>query len=69
MSAVRLAPARAGDAPLDSHWGLHLVEELADRWGVTTEPESTVWFELDRCRCADPRPAPDPRRAQAGAEI
>jgi anti-sigma regulatory factor (Ser/Thr protein kinase) len=43
---------RAPDAPLDSHWGLHLVEELADRWGVTAEPGTTVWFELDRPRCA-----------------
>jgi serine/threonine-protein kinase RsbW len=40
---------RAPDAPLDSHWGLHLVEELADRWGVVAEPETLVWFELDRC--------------------
>jgi anti-sigma regulatory factor (Ser/Thr protein kinase) len=48
---------RAADAPLDSHWGLHLVDELADRWGVTAEPEWTVWFELDRSRCADPQPA------------
>ena len=48
------APApRATDAPLDSHWGLHLVEELADRWGVATEPEVKVWFELDRTRCAE----------------
>jgi anti-sigma regulatory factor (Ser/Thr protein kinase) len=40
---------RALDAPLDSHWGLHLVEELADRWGVVTEPHTRVWFELDTC--------------------
>ncbi|HEX6461634.1 MAG TPA: ATP-binding protein [Thermoleophilaceae bacterium] len=39
------APRPPG-APLDSHWGLHLVEQLADRWGVTAEPETTVWFEL-----------------------
>ena len=26
-------------------WGLYLVEELADRWGVTG---TNVWFELDR---------------------
>jgi anti-sigma regulatory factor (Ser/Thr protein kinase) len=40
--------ARAPDAPSDSHWGLHLVAQLADRWGVVTEPEPEVWFELDR---------------------
>jgi anti-sigma regulatory factor (Ser/Thr protein kinase) len=39
---------RTPQAPLDSHWGLHLVEELADRWGVEAEPKNTVWFELDR---------------------
>ena len=47
------APApRATDAPLDSHWGLHLVEKLADRWGVAGEPDVKVWFELDRTRSA-----------------
>ncbi|HEY2602699.1 MAG TPA: ATP-binding protein [Thermoleophilaceae bacterium] len=48
--------ARTPQAPLDSHWGLHLVEQLADRWGVEAEPETTVWFELDRPlapQCAD----------------
>ena len=39
---------RAPDAPLDSHWGLHLVEQLADRWGVASEPPTLVWFELER---------------------
>jgi anti-sigma regulatory factor (Ser/Thr protein kinase) len=38
---------RAAGAPLDSHWGLHLVDQLADRWGVVAEPETLVWFELD----------------------
>jgi anti-sigma regulatory factor (Ser/Thr protein kinase) len=61
--------ARAPDAPLDSHWGLHLVDELADRWGVTAEPESTVWFELDRSRCADQRPAADPQPVRAGVNV
>jgi anti-sigma regulatory factor (Ser/Thr protein kinase) len=35
-------PARA------SGWGLYLVEELADRWGVDGVGRGTrVWFELD----------------------
>jgi anti-sigma regulatory factor (Ser/Thr protein kinase) len=35
-------PARA------SGWGLYLVEELADRWGVDCAGRGTcVWFELD----------------------
>jgi anti-sigma regulatory factor (Ser/Thr protein kinase) len=35
-------PARA------SGWGLYLVEELADRWGVERGAATRVWFELDR---------------------
>jgi anti-sigma regulatory factor (Ser/Thr protein kinase) len=40
--------ARAPDEPLDCHWGLHLIDRLADRWGVVTEPRTLVWFELER---------------------
>jgi PAS domain S-box-containing protein len=29
-------------------WGLVLVERVADRWGVTREQPTTVWFEIDR---------------------
>jgi hypothetical protein len=39
------------DAPSDplraSGWGLVLVEELADRWGVDHAPRTRVWFEMD----------------------
>ena len=28
-------------------WGLHIVEKLADRWGMTRGPAgTTVWFEM-----------------------
>jgi anti-sigma regulatory factor (Ser/Thr protein kinase) len=50
--------ARSPDAPLDSHWGLHLVEALADRWGVVAEPRTVVWFELDRVLSLHADPAP-----------
>lgn len=32
-----------------SGWGLQIVEQLSDRWGVGHEAEagSTVWFEID----------------------
>jgi anti-sigma regulatory factor (Ser/Thr protein kinase) len=33
---------------LPSGWGLFLVEELADRWGVDLDTGTRVWFELDR---------------------
>jgi anti-sigma regulatory factor (Ser/Thr protein kinase) len=32
----------------DSGWGLFLVNQLADSWGVDKEAESCVWFEIDR---------------------
>jgi anti-sigma regulatory factor (Ser/Thr protein kinase) len=41
---------RTEDSPLDSHWGLHLLDQLADRWAVMATPETLVWFELDRPR-------------------
>jgi anti-sigma regulatory factor (Ser/Thr protein kinase) len=31
-----------------SGWGLYLVEQLADRWGVETRDGTVVWFEIDR---------------------
>jgi anti-sigma regulatory factor (Ser/Thr protein kinase) len=27
-------------------WGLLLVADIADRWGIEPEPETTVWFEM-----------------------
>jgi len=36
------------DDPLRaSGWGLVLVAELADRWGVEGTPRTRVWFEMD----------------------
>lgn len=36
------------DDPLRaSGWGLVLVAELADRWGVDGKPRTRVWFEMD----------------------
>jgi anti-sigma regulatory factor (Ser/Thr protein kinase) len=37
---------RSGALP-DSGWGLYLVEQMADRWGVEPGTEREVWFELD----------------------
>jgi anti-sigma regulatory factor (Ser/Thr protein kinase) len=39
---------RTGEEATDGHWGLLLVEELSDRWGVETGKGTAVWFELDR---------------------
>src|SRR5829696_3708302 len=49
---------RDGDLSRVGGWGLHLVEELTDRWG-TYEGSTHVWFEIDPRR---PRP-----EAQAAA--
>ena len=48
---------RSPGAPLDSQWGLHLVDQLADRWGVAVEPQTLVWFEMDRWRPPEGSPA------------
>ena len=34
--------------PPDEGWSLQLVEELADRWGITQAAGTHVWFELER---------------------
>jgi serine/threonine-protein kinase RsbW len=36
------------DAGRASGWGLYLVRELSDRWGVERNAPTRVWFELDR---------------------
>jgi anti-sigma regulatory factor (Ser/Thr protein kinase) len=40
--------APAPDPARPSGWGLYLVAELADRWGVDSDNQTRVWFELDR---------------------
>jgi serine/threonine-protein kinase RsbW len=39
--------APAPDPARPSGWGLYLVAELADRWGVDHAPRTRVWFEMD----------------------
>ena len=36
------------DPARPSGWGLYLVRELSDRWGVDRGGPTRVWFELDR---------------------
>ena len=40
--------ALRGAPPSDGDWGRQLVDELADRWGITQAGGTHVWFELDR---------------------
>ncbi len=37
-----------------SGWGLFLVEQISDRWGVRCGEETEVWFELDHRRSKKP---------------
>ena len=39
---------RQPDENSRSGWGLYLVDQLADRWGVDDREGTTAWFELDR---------------------
>jgi anti-sigma regulatory factor (Ser/Thr protein kinase) len=32
----------------DSGWGLYLVEQVANRWGVVDDGTIRVWFEMDQ---------------------
>jgi anti-sigma regulatory factor (Ser/Thr protein kinase) len=34
--------------PLRDGFGLALLDQLADRWGVTVDRGTSVWFEIDR---------------------
>lgn len=43
---------RTDSSPLGSGWGLHLVDQLSDRWGVDGESSTRVWFEIDRATTA-----------------
>ena len=38
---------RTPDQGAEGGWGLHLVERLADRWGVSRENQTLVWLEID----------------------
>lgn len=35
------------DPESDEHFGLLLVDELADRWGVSLDGKKAIWLEVD----------------------
>ena len=41
---------RDADRTRPGGWGLYLVDELADRWGVSRDDGTRVWFEIDAGR-------------------
>ena len=42
------ARTRPSGQEANSGWGLHLVSELADAWGVEPGVQNCVWFEVER---------------------
>ena len=46
-------PVSEQAAEAGSGWGLFLVDQLSDQWGVERQGGATVWFELQRERAAD----------------
>lgn len=36
-----------------SGWGLFLVGQIADRWGIERDEDTLVWFEIDRMKERD----------------
>lgn len=43
-------PVTEAAAEAGSGWGLFLVDQLSEEWGVRRGSGATVWFELDRRR-------------------
>lgn len=41
---------RDNDRSRPGGWGLYLVDQLADRWGVARDQFTRVWFEMDKAR-------------------
>src|SRR3954452_19019738 len=57
---------RIADRSQPGGWGLYLVDQLADRWGVKRQGATRAWFEMDGARLG-PRPALYPAYPSAGS--
>ena len=53
------APPRPGEP---SGWGLYLLEQMSDRWGVKTNHRTVVWFEIERDEPTRANPGRSTRR-------
>lgn len=49
-----------------SGWGLEVVDRLSSRWGVTSEPQTKVWFEIDVTTIIERSPRTDRHRKVKG---
>jgi anti-sigma regulatory factor (Ser/Thr protein kinase) len=47
---------RTSESADDSGWGLYLVSKIAERWGMSSDGGTTVWFEIPLDRGRDPGP-------------
>jgi anti-sigma regulatory factor (Ser/Thr protein kinase) len=47
----------------ESGWGLYLVEQVANRWGVIDDGTIHVWFEIDRSTRSGGSKAKEPERS------
>src|SRR5207248_10404928 len=72
-NAVRVEVADDGNVAVEptpapgAHggWGLRIVEQLADEWGII-DGSTKVWFRLDQPRPQRPRPARRRNTASTG---
>jgi anti-sigma regulatory factor (Ser/Thr protein kinase) len=37
---------RHPESPVDSGWGLHILQRLSDSWGVSGDGSTSVWFTI-----------------------
>jgi anti-sigma regulatory factor (Ser/Thr protein kinase) len=47
--------ARTDDSSDEGGWGLYLVDQVSERWGVDADSRTRVWLEVARSRRADGR--------------
>jgi len=60
---------RAPDRESASGWGLYLVDQLSDRWGVSGTSGTSVWFEIDRAPSETDRSSPGRSRSARPAPV
>jgi anti-sigma regulatory factor (Ser/Thr protein kinase) len=59
-------PTRPNPSPSDDGWGLWIVAQLADRWGIDTSRSTRVWCEFEPRDDAD-SPGGGPRPGQGSS--
>lgn len=65
-SGAGFDPPAAPPPDADTGWGLFIVEQLADSWGIERSGEPCVWFEIRREHRAD-EPGSEPASSDVAA--